>query len=66
VTPTPTVPPAPVDVLVQNSRPGTFERWGLTREQFRAANPRLAMLRVTGYRQTGPCKERPGFARVAR
>lgn len=53
------------DVLVENFRPGTMERWGLGWEALQAINPSLIMLRVTGYGQVGPYKDRPGFARVA-
>jgi succinyl-CoA:(S)-malate CoA-transferase subunit B len=53
------------DVLCENFRPGTLEKWGLGWETLRAINPRLILLRVTGYGQTGPYKDRPGFARVA-
>lgn len=53
------------DVLCENFRPGTLEKWGLGWEVLHKINPRLIMLRVTGYGQTGPYKNRPGFARVA-
>ena len=53
------------DVVCENFRPGTLEKWGLGWETLHALNPRLVMLRVTGYGQTGPYKDRPGFARVA-
>ena len=53
------------DVLVENFRPGTMERWGLGWDVLHERNPRLVMLRVTGYGQTGPYRSRPGFARVA-
>ena len=53
------------DVLVENFRPGTFESWGLTWERLHAANPKLVMLRVTGYGQTGPYRRRSGFAHIA-
>jgi succinyl-CoA:(S)-malate CoA-transferase subunit B len=53
------------DVLCENFRTGTLEKWGLGWEALRAINPRLVMLRVTGYGQTGPYRNRPGFARVA-
>jgi succinyl-CoA:(S)-malate CoA-transferase subunit B len=53
------------DVLVENFRPGTMEKWGLGWDVLSAINPRLVMLRVTGYGQDGPYKDRPGFARVA-
>ena len=53
------------DVVVENFRPGTMEKWGVGWEVLKAINPKLVMLRVTGYGQTGPYKDRPGFARVA-
>ena len=53
------------DVLIENFRPGTLESWGLSWPHFHAANPRLIMLRVTGYGQTGPNRYRPGFAHLA-
>jgi crotonobetainyl-CoA:carnitine CoA-transferase CaiB-like acyl-CoA transferase len=56
---------AQTDVLCENFRTGTLEKWGLGWEVLRAINPRLVMLRVTGYGQTGPYRDRPGFARVA-
>lgn len=52
------------DVLVENFRPGTLDRWGITREWLHAINPRLTILRMTGFGQTGPYHDRPGFARV--
>jgi crotonobetainyl-CoA:carnitine CoA-transferase CaiB-like acyl-CoA transferase len=53
------------DVLIENFRPGTMERWGLGYEDLRAVNPRLIMVRVTGFGQTGPYKDRPGFGTLA-
>ena len=53
------------DVLVENFRPGVFEEWGLGYETLRAANPGLVFARVSGYGQTGPYREKPGFAAVA-
>lgn len=53
------------DILCENFRTGTLEKWGLGWDVLHAINPRLIMLRVTGYGQTGPYKDRPGFARVA-
>ena len=53
------------DVVCENFRPGTMEKWGLGWEELSAANPGLVMLRISGYGQTGPYKDRPGFARVA-
>jgi len=56
---------AEADVLIENFRPGTMEKWGLGPEALHALNPRLIMLRVSGYGQTGPKKDEPGFAAVA-
>jgi crotonobetainyl-CoA:carnitine CoA-transferase CaiB-like acyl-CoA transferase len=52
------------DVLVENFRPGTLDRWGLDLATLRAAHPGLIVLRLSGYGQTGPLRDRPGFARV--
>ena len=52
------------DVLIENFRPGTLDRWGLSREALWAAQPSLVILRATGFGQTGPYRDRPGFARV--
>jgi crotonobetainyl-CoA:carnitine CoA-transferase CaiB-like acyl-CoA transferase len=52
------------DVLVENFRPGTLDKWGLPIGRIRALAPRCVVLRVTGFGQTGPYKDRPGFARV--
>jgi formyl-CoA transferase len=53
------------DVLVENFRPGTLERWNLAWERLRETNPRLVLCRVSGYGQTGPYAPRAGFASVA-
>jgi crotonobetainyl-CoA:carnitine CoA-transferase CaiB-like acyl-CoA transferase len=53
------------DVLLENFRPGTLERWGLGPDELRALNPRLVVVRVSGYGQTGPYRDRPGFGGVA-
>ena len=53
------------DVLAENFRPGTLERWGLGPEVLHALNPALVILRISGYGQTGPYRDRPGFARIA-
>lgn len=53
------------DVLIENFRPGTMEGWGLPWEVLHQANPKLVMLRVTGYGQTGPYRRRHGFAHIA-
>lgn len=52
---------AEADVLVENFRPGTLEGWGLGYEALKAINPRLIMLRISGYGQTGPYRDLPGF-----
>jgi crotonobetainyl-CoA:carnitine CoA-transferase CaiB-like acyl-CoA transferase len=52
-------------VVCENFRPGTMERWGLGWSDLRAVNPALVMLRVSGYGQDGPYAGRPGFARIA-
>jgi len=49
------------DVLIENFRPGTLEGWGLGWEELHALNPGLIMLRISGYGQTGPYRDRPGF-----
>jgi crotonobetainyl-CoA:carnitine CoA-transferase CaiB-like acyl-CoA transferase len=49
------------DILVENFRPGTLEAWNLSYESLAAANPGLVMVRISGYGQTGPYRERPGF-----
>ncbi len=56
---------AQADVLVENFRPGAMEGWGLGPEVLQAANPGLIMLRISGYGQTGPYRDRPGFGVVA-
>jgi crotonobetainyl-CoA:carnitine CoA-transferase CaiB-like acyl-CoA transferase len=53
------------DVLLENFRPGTLEKWGLTVEALHAMNPRLIVARVSGYGQYGPYAEKAGFAAVA-
>ncbi|GHJ16116.1 CoA transferase [Micromonospora sp. AKA38] len=53
------------DVVVENFRPGTLERWGLGWADLRALNPALVLLRVTGFGQTGPYAARPGFGTLA-
>ena len=52
------------DVLVENFRPGTLDNWGITRDWLHSLNPRLTILRMTGFGQTGPHRNRPGFARI--
>jgi crotonobetainyl-CoA:carnitine CoA-transferase CaiB-like acyl-CoA transferase len=55
---------AEYDVLVENFRTGTLDEWGITRDWLQGINPRLTILRVTGFGQTGPYRRKPGFARV--
>lgn len=54
-----------VDIVIENFRPGTLEKWGLGWEQLSEINPKLVMVRISGYGQSGPYKERPGFAAIA-
>jgi crotonobetainyl-CoA:carnitine CoA-transferase CaiB-like acyl-CoA transferase len=53
------------DVVTENFRPGTLEKWGLGYERLSAENPGLILLRVTGWGQSGPYRDRPGFGSVA-
>jgi crotonobetainyl-CoA:carnitine CoA-transferase CaiB-like acyl-CoA transferase len=53
------------DVIVENYRPGTFEKWGIGYDTIRAIDPRIIFLRISGFGQTGPYKGRAGFGRVA-
>lgn len=55
---------AGADVLVENFRPGTLERWGLSYDELQAINPRLVLVRVTGYGQDGPYASRAGFGAI--
>lgn len=55
---------ADADVLLENFRPGTLERWGLGWDELSAINPRLILVRVTGYGQTGPYAPRAGFGSI--
>ena len=52
---------ADADILIENFRPGGMEKWGLGFRDLHAINPKLIMLRVSGYGQTGPYRDRPGF-----
>jgi succinyl-CoA:(S)-malate CoA-transferase subunit B len=56
---------AGADVLAENFRPGTLERWGLGWDVLQAVNPALVMVRISAFGQTGPYRERPGFGRIA-
>jgi crotonobetainyl-CoA:carnitine CoA-transferase CaiB-like acyl-CoA transferase len=53
------------DIVVENFRPGTLERWNLGYERMREVNPGVILLRVSAYGQTGPYASRPGFGRIA-
>lgn len=56
---------ADADILVENYRTGTLEKWGLSPDVLMAINPGLIVLRVTGFGQTGPNRQRPGFGTIA-
>ncbi|WP_327427994.1 CaiB/BaiF CoA transferase family protein [Streptomyces sp. NBC_01236] len=56
---------ATADVIIENFRPGTLEKWDLGWEELSAANPRLVLARVTGFGQFGPYAHRPGFGTLA-
>ncbi|MET9700564.1 CoA transferase [Streptomyces sp. NPDC006529] len=56
---------ATADVVIENFRPGTLEKWGLGWPELSAANPRLVLARVTGFGQFGPYARRPGFGTLA-
>ena len=52
------------DVLIENFRPGTLEQWGMSYDQLAETNPQLVMLRISGYGQTGPYRDLPGFGAI--
>ena len=52
------------DIVVENFRPGTLEKWGLGYEALARDNPRLVMVRLSGFGQTGPYRDRPGFGAI--
>jgi crotonobetainyl-CoA:carnitine CoA-transferase CaiB-like acyl-CoA transferase len=56
---------ADCDILVENFRPGTLERWGLGYDTLKAIKPDLILVRISAYGQDGPYRDRPGFARIA-
>ena len=51
------------DIVVENFRPGAMEKWGLGYEELSRENPGLVMVRLSGYGQTGPYRDKPGFSR---
>jgi crotonobetainyl-CoA:carnitine CoA-transferase CaiB-like acyl-CoA transferase len=53
------------DIVIENFRPGALEKWNLGWEQLSADNPKLVMVRISGYGQSGPYRDRPGFAAIA-
>ncbi|CNE42952.1 Putative L-carnitine dehydratase [Mycobacterium tuberculosis] len=53
------------DVVIENFRPGTMEAWGIGPDRLQAENPDLIMVRITGYGQTGPLRDRAGFGSIA-
>lgn len=55
---------AEADIVVENFRPGTMEKWGLGYDALSESNPGLIMVRLSGYGQTGPYKDRPGFGAI--
>ncbi|GJF04766.1 transferase [Pseudonocardia sp. D17] len=56
---------ATADVVLENYRPGTLEKWGIAPDVLRRDNPSLVVVRISGYGQTGPYRDRPGFGGVA-
>jgi len=56
---------AEADIVIENFRPGTLEKWGMGWAQLSADNPKLIMVRISGYGQDGPYASRPGFAAIA-
>lgn len=53
-----------VDVVIENFRPGTLEKWNIGYEQLKKINPRLIMVRISGFGQTGPYRNKPGFGSI--
>jgi formyl-CoA transferase len=53
------------DIMIENFRPGALERWNLGWEVLKEQNPKLILVRISGYGQTGPYRARPGFAAIA-
>lgn len=56
---------ADTTIVIENFRPGALEKWGLGWDSLKQINPRLIMVRVSGYGQSGPYRDRPGFAAIA-
>jgi formyl-CoA transferase len=56
---------AQCDIVIENFRPGALEKWNLGWEDLARVNPKLILVRISGYGQTGPYRERPGFAAIA-
>jgi crotonobetainyl-CoA:carnitine CoA-transferase CaiB-like acyl-CoA transferase len=56
---------AKCDVIVENFRPGTLEKWGLGYDELKKLNPRAILVRISAYGQDGPMRSQPGFARIA-
>lgn len=53
-----------IDILIENFRPGTMEKWSLSYEELKKENPGLIMIRVSGYGQDGPYRDKPGFGSI--
>src|SRR5260221_7945653 len=56
---------AKCDIIVENFRPGTLEKWGLSYEELKKLNPGAILVRISAYGQDGPMRSQPGFARIA-
>ncbi len=54
-----------IDVVIENFRPGTLEKWNLSHEVMKAVNPDIILVRISGYGQTGPYRDRTGFGGIA-
>ncbi len=53
-----------IDIIIENFRPGTLERWGIGYEDLKKINPKIIMIRVSGYGQDGPYRDKPGFGSI--
>lgn len=53
-----------VDIIIENFKPGTMEKWGLGYEDLKRINPKIIMVRVSGYGQDGPYRNKPGFGSI--
>jgi crotonobetainyl-CoA:carnitine CoA-transferase CaiB-like acyl-CoA transferase len=53
-----------IDIIIENFRPGTLEKWGIGYEDLKRINPKIIMIRISGYGQDGPYKDKPGFGSI--